>query len=82
MINPEDLKYTYIEHLSTVTTNTKVKKLHVKSPESIKIENKKNKLMLKLDSFKFDINSLKSMIWEMNYTFPNSFIKKICFFMR
>lgn len=26
MINPEDLKYTYIEHLSAVTINTEVKK--------------------------------------------------------
>ena len=62
MINPEDLKYTYIEHLSAVTINTEVKKLHVKSPEFIKIENEKNELMLELDRLKFDIDSLKSMI--------------------
>ena len=42
MINPEDLKYEYIEHLSAVTINTEVKKLHVKSAEFVKIENEKN----------------------------------------
>ena len=42
MINPEDLKYQYIEHLQAVTINTEVKKLHVKSPEFVKIENGKN----------------------------------------
>lgn len=62
MINPEDLKYTYIEHLSAVTINTEVKKLHVKSPEFVKIENEKNELVLELDRLKFDIDSLKSMI--------------------
>ena len=62
MINPEDLKYTYIEHLSAVTINTEIKKLHVKSPEFVKIENEKNELMLELDRLKFDIDSLKNMI--------------------
>ena len=62
MINPEDLKYQYIEHLQAVTINTEVKKLHVKSPEFVKIENEKNELKLELDRLKFDIDSLKSMI--------------------
>lgn len=62
MINPEDLKYTYIEHLPAVTISTEVKKLHVKSPEFVKIENEKNELMLELDRLKFDIDSLKSMV--------------------
>ena len=43
MINPEDLKYQYPEHLPAVTISTEVKKLHVKSPEFIKIENEKNR---------------------------------------
>lgn len=42
MINPEDLKYQYIEHLQALTINTEVKKLHVKSPKFVKIENEKN----------------------------------------
>ena len=62
MINPEDLKYQYIEHLQAVTINTEVKKLHVKSPEFVKIENEKNELMLELERLKFDINSPKSMV--------------------
>lgn len=62
MINPEDLKYQYIEHLQAVTINTEVKKLHVKSPEFVKIENEKNELMLELDRLKFDIESLKSIV--------------------
>lgn len=62
MINPEDLKYQYIEHLSAVTISTEVKKLHVKSQEFVKIENEKNELILELDRLRFDIDSLKSMI--------------------
>ena len=62
MINPEDLKYQYIEHLPAVTINTEVKKLHVKSPEFVKIENEKTELKLELDILKADINNLKSMI--------------------
>lgn len=62
MINPEDLKYKYIKHLQAVTTNTDVKKLHVKSPEFVKIENEKNELKSELDSLRADIDSLKGMI--------------------
>lgn len=62
MINPKDLKYAYIKHLSAVIINTEVKKLHIKSSEFVKIENEKNELMLELDSLKFNIDSLKSMI--------------------
>ena len=62
MINPEDLKFQYIEHLPAVTINTEVKKLHVKSPEFVKIENEKSELKLELDILKADINNLKSMI--------------------
>ncbi len=60
MINPEDLKYTYIEHLPAVTISTEVKNLQIKSPEFIKIE--KTELKLELDILKADINNLKSMI--------------------
>lgn len=65
MINPEDLKYQYIEHLQALTINTKVEKLHVKSPEFVKIENEKNELMLELERLKFDIDSLKSMVGKI-----------------
>ena len=62
MINPQYLKYYYIEHLHPVIINTEVKKLHIKSPEFVKIENEKNELMLELDRHRFDIDNLKSMI--------------------
>jgi integrase len=62
MINPEDLKYEYIEHLPAVTISTDVKKLHVKSPEFVKIENEKNELKSELDRLRADIDSLKGMI--------------------
>ena len=62
MINPEDLKYEYIEHLPAVTINTDVKKLHVKSPVFVKIENEKNELKSELDKLRADIDSLKGMI--------------------
>ena len=62
MINPEDLKYEYIKHLPAITINTDVKKLHVKSPEFVKIENEKNELKSELDRLRADIDSLKCMI--------------------
>lgn len=54
----------YIEHLQAVTINIEGKKLHVKSQEFVKIENKKNELMLELYRLKFDFDTLKSMIWK------------------
>ncbi|MCQ2970803.1 MAG: hypothetical protein MJ226_04390 [archaeon] len=62
MINTEDLKYEYIEHLPAITISTEVKKLHVKSPEFVKIENEKNELKSELDRLRADIGSLKGMI--------------------
>lgn len=62
MINPEDLKYEHIEHLPAVTISTDVKKLHVKSPEFVKIKNEKNELKSELDMLRADIDSIKGMI--------------------
>ena len=62
MIILEDLKYEYIERLPAVTISTEVKKLHVKSPEFVKIENEKNELKSELDRLGADIISLKGMI--------------------
>ena len=62
IINPEDLKYEFIEHLPAVTISIEVKKLHVKSPEFVKIENENNELKSELDRLRVDIESLKGMI--------------------
>ncbi|WP_257637936.1 hypothetical protein [Methanobrevibacter gottschalkii] len=62
MINIEDLKYEYIEHLPAITISTEVKKLHVKSPEFVKIENEKSELKSELDRLRADIGSLKDII--------------------
>ncbi|MFM5882490.1 hypothetical protein V4U87_04005 [Methanobrevibacter gottschalkii] len=42
--------------------NTEVKKLHVKSPEFVKIENDKNELKSELKRIMADINSFKGII--------------------
>lgn len=59
MINPDDLKYEYIKHLSAVTINEDVKKLHIKSPEFIEIENEKLELESELARVKPDLKKLK-----------------------
>lgn len=58
MINPDDLKYEYIKHLPAVTINEDVKKLHVKSPEFVKIENEKLELESELARVKSDLKNL------------------------
>lgn len=61
MTNPEDLKYEYIKHLSAVTINEEVKKLSIKSPEFIQMENEKNKLETELDGIKEEMDDIRSM---------------------
>lgn len=54
------------QHMFIISTsekiNTEVKKLHVKSPEFVKIENDKNELKSELKRIMADINSFKGMI--------------------
>ena len=61
MTNPEDLKYEYIRHLPAVTINEEVKKLSIKSPEFIQMENEKNKLETELDGIKEEMDDIRSM---------------------
>ena len=61
MTNPEDLKYEYISHLPAVTINEEVKKLSIKSPEFIQMENDKRKLETELDSIRQELNDIRSM---------------------
>ena len=65
MTNPEDLKYEYIRHLPAVTINEEVKKLSIKSPEFIQMENEKHKLETELDSIRQEMNDIRSMKGEL-----------------
>ena len=58
MINPEDLKYEYIQHLPAVTINTDVEKLSIKSPEYMKME-KEN------ESLRFEVGNMRNELDEM-----------------
>ena len=55
------LKYEYIKHLPAVTINQDVKKLAIKSPEFIELENKKNKLESEIDVILRKVNNLEDM---------------------
>ena len=59
MTNPDDLKYEYIKHLPAVTIMEDVKKLSIKSPEFVQIENENKELKTELDGIKADIQSIK-----------------------
>ena len=59
MTNPEDLKNEYIKHLPAVTIMEDVKKITIKSPEFIEMENENKELKTELDEIKADIMSIK-----------------------
>lgn len=58
MINPEDLKYEYIQHLPAVTINKDVEKLSIKSPEYMKMEKENAEYKERLDQLTNDIASI------------------------
>lgn len=65
MINPEDLKYEYIKHLPAVTINEEVKKLSVKSPEFIQMENENQSLRSELGEMRKEMDDVKQFKKEM-----------------
>ena len=64
MTNPEDLKYEYIKHLPAITINTDVKKLSIKSPEFMKMEQENEVYKQKLDKLTSDIASIMKRLPE------------------
>ena len=61
MVNPEDLKYEYIQHLPAVTMSKDIEKLSIKSPEFIQIENENKELKTDLETIKEDIANFKKI---------------------
>ena len=61
MVNPEDLKYDYIQHLPAVTINKEVEKLSIKSPEFAQMENENQVLKTELDELKSEVSSLNNV---------------------
>lgn len=64
MTNPEDLKYEYIKHLPALTINTDVKKLTLKSPEFLKMENENKEYKNKLDKLADDMARIMERLPE------------------
>lgn len=61
LVNPEDLKYDYIQHLPAVTINKEIEKLSVKSPEFVQMENENQVLKSELDDLKSEVSSLNNV---------------------
>lgn len=59
LINPEDLKYDYIQHLPAVTIGKEIEKISIKSPEFMQME-KENQ------SLKTEMNKMRNEIDEIN----------------
>ena len=58
MVNPEDLKYEYIQHLHAVTISKDVEKLSIKSPEYIKMEKEKEFYKNQMDTLSGKVDFL------------------------
>ena len=61
LTNPEDLKFEYIEHLSTVTINIDVKKLSIKSPQFIQIERENETLKSEVGDMRKELDEMKKL---------------------
>lgn len=66
MVNPDDLKYEYIEHLPCLLMGKDVEKVSVKSPEYHRLEQENKKYKDNLSSLWDELNNLKSRqeVWE------------------
>lgn len=66
MVNPDDLKYEYIEHLPCLLMGKDVEKVSVKSPEYHRLEQENKKYKDNLSSLWDELNNLKSRqeAWE------------------
>ena len=61
LTNPEDLKFEYIEHLSTVTINIDVEKLSIKSPQFIQIERENETLKSEVGDMRKELDEMKKL---------------------
>ena len=64
MINPEDLKYEYIQHLPCLMIGKEVEKITIKSKEFQELETQNRELKNQMDSILDKINQLENLSWD------------------
>ena len=58
LINPEDLKYDYIQHLSAVTIGKEIEKISIKSPEFMQMEKENQSLKTEMNKIRNEIEEI------------------------
>ncbi len=64
MVNPDDLKYEYVQHLPALTITQEVERLSIKSPEYIEMENENKKLKEELGELRGEISYIKTALGD------------------
>ena len=66
MVNPDDLKMEYIEHLPCLLMSKDIERLSIKSPEYRKLEQENKEYENNLDNLWNELNNIKERqnIWE------------------
>lgn len=62
MVNPEDLKNEYIQHLPSISINQEVERLTVKSPEFLKMEKENAEYKQRMDNLSNEIDLIKKEV--------------------
>ena len=58
LINPEDLKYDYIQHLPAVTIGKEIEKISIKSPEFMQMEKENQSLKTEMNKMRNEIEEI------------------------
>ena len=58
LINPEDLKYDYIQHLPAVTIGKEIEKISIKSPEFMQMEKENQSLKTEMNKMRNEIDEI------------------------
>lgn len=61
LINPEDLKYDYIQHLPAVTISKEIEKISIKSPEFMQMEKENQSLKTEMNKMRDEINEIDDL---------------------
>lgn len=61
LINPEDLKYDYIQHLPAVTISKEIEKISIKSPEFMQMEKENQSLKTEMNKMRNEINEIDDL---------------------
>ena len=66
MVNPDDLKAEYIEHLPALMMGKEVEKIKIKSPEYLRLESENKQYKESLEEMWEEINNIKKRkdIWD------------------